>query len=138
MRARRVNRTGLWLIYTILVKVYQLRLKCMAIKYHPEQGAIVICDFTGFVKPEMIKRRPVVVVSPRFRDRPGLCTIVPCSTTKPLKMQPYHFELNTDPPLPDPYSMSPCWVKCDMIYAVSLSRLSFPAFRKDLMGRKDV
>ena len=108
----------------------------MAIKYHPEQGAIVICDFTGFVKPEMIKRRPLIVVSPRFRDRPGLCTIIPCSTTRPSKMQPYHYELNIEPPLPDPYSMSQCWVKCDMIYAVSLSRLSFPSMRKDLWGER--
>jgi len=28
----------------------------MAIQYHPEQGTIVVCDFDGFVAPEMVKR----------------------------------------------------------------------------------
>jgi len=58
----------------------------MSLLYHPKQGAIVICDFKGFVPPEMVKRRPAVIVSPRMRKREGLCTIVPLSTT--LKCSP--------------------------------------------------
>jgi mRNA interferase MazF len=49
----------------------------MSLPYHPKQGTIVICDFKGFVSPEMVKRRPAVIVSPRLRKREGLCTIVP-------------------------------------------------------------
>jgi len=41
----------------------------MSIKFNPEQGLIVICDFKGFVPPEMVKRRPAVVISPRLRQR---------------------------------------------------------------------
>ncbi len=103
----------------------------MAIKYHPEPGTIVICDFKDFKAPEMTKKRPAIVVSPRFRDRPGLCTVVPCSTTRPTSIQPYHYELVLFPSLPAPYYTSRCWVKCDMLYAVSFSRLSMPSFGRD-------
>ncbi|MEQ9178418.1 MAG: type II toxin-antitoxin system PemK/MazF family toxin, partial [Nitratireductor sp.] len=34
-----------------------------------------MCDFnTGFRVPEMVKRRPVVVISPKIKARPRLCT----------------------------------------------------------------
>lgn len=33
----------------------------MAIQIHPESGTIVICDFKGFVPPEMVKRRPAML-----------------------------------------------------------------------------
>jgi len=52
----------------------------MSIPYHPEQGTILICDFKGFIDPEMVKRRPVVVVSPRLRQRGKLCAVVPLGT----------------------------------------------------------
>jgi uncharacterized protein YifN (PemK superfamily) len=29
----------------------------MSLPYHPKQGTIVICDFKGFVPPEMVKRK---------------------------------------------------------------------------------
>jgi hypothetical protein len=34
----------------------------MAIQYAPRNGTILLCDFTG-IEPEMVKRRPVVMVS---------------------------------------------------------------------------
>ncbi|MEI6730857.1 MAG: type II toxin-antitoxin system PemK/MazF family toxin, partial [Pseudomonadota bacterium] len=49
----------------------------MAIKYHPNPGTVLTCDFSGMIEPEMIKERPVVVISPRLCSRTGLCTIVP-------------------------------------------------------------
>ena len=56
----------------------------MALKFHPKPGTILVCDFRqGFRAPEMIKRRPVVVVSPRLRNRTDLCTVVPLSTIEP-------------------------------------------------------
>ena len=40
----------------------------MALNFHPEPGMVLICDFTtGFRVPEIVKRRPVVVISPRRR-----------------------------------------------------------------------
>jgi uncharacterized protein YifN (PemK superfamily) len=43
------------------------------LKFHPEPGTILICDYsTGFKKPEMVKKRPVVTISPRLKRRDGL------------------------------------------------------------------
>ncbi len=109
----------------------------MAIQYHPDQGTIVICDFDGFVAPEMIKRRPAVVVSPRFRTRNGLCAVVPLSTTSPAQVCAYHFKLSVVPPLPAPYDAGFHWVKADMVYTVSLARLHLPFSGKDAQGKRN-
>ena len=93
------------------------------IKFHPKKGTILCCDFSkGFQPPEMVKVRPVVVITPQLLGRPGLCTVVPISTVEPKPMQPYHHKM-------DPISLTPklqksdCWAKCDMIYTVGLDRL---------------
>lgn len=108
----------------------------MAIHFHPDPGTVLICDFSGFRAPEMIKRRPVVVISPRFRQRNGLCTIVPLSLTRPRTVCDFHCELTFDPVLPDPYNAPRMWVKADMIYAVSFDRLSLPCLGKDETGKR--
>lgn len=108
----------------------------MAIQIHPEQGSIVICDFAGFVAPEMIKRRPAVVISPRLRRRDGLCTVVPLSTTPPNPICPYHFKLHVTPVLPAPYNADFHWVKADMVYTVSFQRLYLPFDGKDASGKR--
>ncbi|TAM88997.1 MAG: hypothetical protein EPN41_04700 [Candidimonas sp.] len=52
-------------------------------------GEIVICNFdTGFRVPEMVKQRPVVVISKTSTHARGLCTVVPLSTTLPVPMFP--------------------------------------------------
>jgi hypothetical protein len=84
----------------------------MAITEHPAVGALLICDFwPGFREPEMVKRRPVVVISPKIRARAGLCTVVALSTTKPTPIMPYHCEITPHPPLPLPWLPGPIWVK---------------------------
>ena len=108
----------------------------MAIYFHPEPGTIVICDFTGFKSPEMVKRRPAVAISPRLRQRGGLCTIVPLSTTPPLKIAPFHFKLHINPVLPHPFSSLFHWVKADMLYTVSFERLFLPHNGKDESGKR--
>lgn len=108
----------------------------MAIQFHPEQGTILVCDFHGLVPPEMVKRRPVIVVSPRLRRRSGLCTVVPLSTTQPADLAPYHYKLHMETPLPKPYDAQSHWVKADMIYSVGFSRLYLPFDGKDLSGRR--
>lgn len=106
------------------------------IKSHPKQGTILICDFSGFSEPEMVKRRPVIVVSKPIATRPGLCTVVALSTTEPPKVLPMHYQLEMDPPLPWPYD-APCqWVKGDMIYALSFRRFSYPKVKKDSSGKR--
>ena len=108
----------------------------MAIQFNPEQGTILVCDFSGFVAPEMVKRRPVVVLSPRLRKRDGLCTIVPLSTTTPREVAAYHFKLHVTPVLPEPYNAEYHWVKADMVYTVSFDRLMLMSSGKDASGKR--
>lgn len=96
----------------------------MPLSYYPKPGEIVLCDYrTGFLKDELQKRRPVVIVSPRLRKRGHLCTVVPLSTTDPDEVQSHHFWLELANPLPEPYSSPTMWAKCDMVGTVSMDRL---------------
>lgn len=92
--------------------------------YYPSKGDILICDYTGFKEPEMTKVRPVVVVSPRFRTRGNLCTVIPLSTTAPNPAEAYHLQLELERKMPQPFESANPWVKTDMINVVSLQRLS--------------
>ena len=108
----------------------------MAIKEHPPIGTILRCDYNhGFVAPEMVKPRLIVVVSHRIRARPGLCTVVPLSTTAPDPVMPYHVQLDISPALPEHYSSTGVWVKGDMINAVGFHRLNLVSFGKS-QGRR--
>lgn len=61
----------------------------MPLSYYPSPGEIVLCDYaTGFIPPEMVKLRPVVIVSPRLRKRGDLVAVVPLSTTAPNPAEP--------------------------------------------------
>jgi mRNA interferase MazF len=57
----------------------------MPITFIPDAGDVLMCDFsTGFVPPEMVKTRRVIVLSPRNRARiPGTYIVVPISKTAP-------------------------------------------------------
>ncbi|MEE9910537.1 MAG: type II toxin-antitoxin system PemK/MazF family toxin [Deltaproteobacteria bacterium] len=108
----------------------------MAISFHPALGTIVICDFHGFVEPEMVKRRLAIVMSPNFKGRDNLCTIIPFSTTPPKPEMPYHYKLLLDRPFPPPYDSPFQWVKADMLATVSFSRLSIPSSGKSKDGQR--
>ena len=96
----------------------------MALAYYPSAGEIVLCDYsTGFISPEMVKLRPVVVVSPRLRRRADLVAVVPLNTSPPNPAEPHHCNFTLQPPLPAPYAVPQMWAKCDMLATVSLSRL---------------
>jgi mRNA interferase MazF len=98
----------------------------MAITFHPPPGTILVCDFSeGFKVPEMVKRQPVVVISPQISGRPGLCTVVALSTSPPAPIRSYHCKLTIDPPLPRPWDATEVWVKGDMILAAGFHRLDF-------------
>lgn len=109
----------------------------MPLKYHPKTGTIVICDYkTGFQPPEMTKRRLAIVVSPEFKKRNGLCTIIPFSTTPPKPIMPYHYLLKLNPTLPQPYNSPEQWVKADMLATVSFRRLTLPFSGKEANGNR--
>src|SRR5687768_13432220 len=104
----------------------------MPIKEHPRLGAILLCDFReGFKLPEMCKRRPVVVISPKIASRPGLCTVVALSTSPPGKTMPYNCRIDLRPRLPIPWESDDIWVKGDMVNAVGFHRLDFFRLGKD-------
>ena len=95
----------------------------MAIGFHPRAGQILVCDFTGFQIPEMVKPRPVVIVSPKLPYRNEIVAIVPISTTPPTHNLPFCYRLskNYHPEEPDDL---PCWAKADMIMNLGIYRLT--------------
>lgn len=96
----------------------------MPLTYYPAPGEIVLCNYgTGFVAPEMVKLRPVVVVSPRLRRRADLVAVVPLSTTPPDPVEQHHCSFTLAVALPKPFESPQMWAKCDMIATVALSRL---------------
>jgi mRNA interferase MazF len=116
--------------------------KRMGIQYPPQVGSVLRCDFTaaeksstrGFSPPEMIKRRPVIVLA---TPSPRLCIVVPTSTTEPKSLKPFHYRIKWDPLLPKPYNTSKySWVKGDHIYTVSFDRLDLLRITRDQSGKR--
>lgn len=110
----------------------------MAIRFPVALGTILLCDYSlgGFREPEMVKRRPAVVVSPRLPYRDGLCTVVPLSTTAPLHDVKYVVPITVPMPLPTPFDAMDCWAKCDMLSTVAFDRLDLFRTRRDQTGRR--
>jgi uncharacterized protein YifN (PemK superfamily) len=79
-----------------------------------------MCDFHGYIRPEIIKIRPVIVLQ-RHPINSKLVTVVPLSTTAPQKIQRFQHQLLVNP-LPDKQHIT-CWAKCDLTATVSLARL---------------
>lgn len=109
----------------------------MGIELHPGQGVVVICDYsTGFIVPEMVKRRPAVIICKPMKGRPWLCTVVPLSTTPPAPIMDYHAEIKLPFSLPQPFDAETQWVKGDMVNAVSFDRLDLVRLDKDRSGKR--
>ncbi|MEJ1471927.1 MAG: type II toxin-antitoxin system PemK/MazF family toxin [Candidatus Sedimenticola sp. (ex Thyasira tokunagai)] len=98
----------------------------MPLTYHPKPGTILMCDFSeGFKEPEMVKNRPVIVISPKLKRRGNLATVVCISTSKPPTMEPYHCEIpRVMLPNTGFFQGKPSWVKGDMVYTVGFHRLN--------------
>ncbi len=92
------------------------------LNFQPKTGSVVYCDYKGFVAPEMVKKRPVIVVS-KHKHNSKLLTVVPISTTEPTTILEYHIEMDSKFCLLH-LSGKKSWVKCDMINVVSLDRLN--------------
>ena len=109
----------------------------MPIQFPVAPGTILLCDYSGgFRPPEMVKRRPSVVISPRLRHRDGLCSVVPLSTSEPTRDLPYVCRIELGQPLPAPFDAPICWVKADMIATVSFRRLELFRTVRDQAGRR--
>lgn len=100
-------------------------------------GTVLTCDFdNGFIIPEMVKRRPVVVISPKIVNRPFLCTVVALSTEPPKHVMPYHRQINIRPRLPVQWESDGVWIKGDMVYSMGFQRLDFLRYGKDRSGKR--
>ena len=86
--------------------------------FYLKKRLILMCDFDrgGFLAPEMVKRRRVVVL--RVFGRIALC--VPLSATEPVPLRSFHA-----PIAPGGYHAItvPVWAKADTLAHVSLERL---------------
>jgi uncharacterized protein YifN (PemK superfamily) len=95
----------------------------MPITFHPGAGTVLICDFsTGFQPPEMVKRRHVVVVSPRRRHHSGLWLVVPFSTVAPDPVEAFHHLILVGA-YPFFHPQNDVWAKADTLTCVAFRRL---------------
>jgi len=109
----------------------------MGIQYAVAAGTILLCDYdTGFRPPEMVKRRPAVVISPRLPHRDQLCTVVPLSTTPPSANVPYVCQIDLAAPLPAPFNAGTVWAKADMLATVAFWRLDLFRTKRDVDGKR--
>lgn len=93
-------------------------------RFYPKVGMILMCDFgTGFRKPEMVKKRPVIILT---EARQQLVTVVPLSTTEPIPTTQFHHWLEKQYLPNTSYFQrdNGCWVKGDMLYTVCFDRLT--------------
>lgn len=90
------------------------------ISFVPSDGMILLCDFsTGFRPPEMVKMRPVVILSRHSRNR-QTCSVVPLSTVVPADHTSRAHELDASKYF---FLNRSTWAKCDMVTSVSRERL---------------
>jgi uncharacterized protein YifN (PemK superfamily) len=105
----------------------------MPVPFQPKPRTVLYCDFEGFIEPEMIKRRPVIVLAAHKRNS-KLVTVVPLSTTAPALLETHHVKLLQNP-LPSGQAVE-VWAKCDMVAVVSTERLDLIRTGKRLQNGK--
>jgi mRNA interferase MazF len=110
----------------------------MAIKYAVKPRTVLLCDYDmgGFQSPEMVKRRPAIVLVGDLPYRKGLHTVVPLSGTPSDERAAYHCRLELSMPLPAPFSETIWWVKADMVATVGFHRLDLFRTDRDQYGRR--
>ena len=112
--------------------------EAMPIQFPPQQRTILLCDYArgGFQPPEMVKRRPALVISPRLPHRDNLVAVVPMSGSPPRPEVPYVVRLELPEPLPEPFAETIWWVKADMIATVGFQRLDLFRLGRGPEGRR--
>lgn len=103
--------------------------------FHPKRGMVPICDFGGFRRPGMTKKRPVLVVGEEGTGRVGTCVVVPLGSVAPDPVMGYHHRLDPTS-LPTGRRRSRSWAKCDMLTTVSCERLDRVLNGRDALGRR--
>ena len=105
----------------------------MALLFQPKPRSVIFCNFTGFIAPEIVKRRPVVILATHKRNS-KLVTVVPLSTTAPDPIEAHHYRFRQNP-LPDARDRE-VWAKCDMVAVVSIQRLDLLHTGRDANGKR--
>lgn len=107
-------------------------------QYPVKSRTILLCDFNagGFRAPEMVKRRPAIVLVGALPGRNNLHTVVPMSGTESPPDRKYHCRLDLPEPLPAPFNATVWWAKADMIATVGLQRLDLFQTPRDQYGRR--
>lgn len=97
--------------------------------FAPRPGTVLLCDYdlgrASRLPGEMTKRRPVIVVSMRWRRRTDPIVIVPLSTSAPVEPdeRQVRFAAGTYGFLRQDVDS---WAKCEFVSAVSTERLGQP------------
>ncbi len=92
------------------------------LKFQPKPGQLLACHFgLGFQTPEIVKTRPVLVISPKPKDNSKLCTVVPISSQAPRTIRPFHYKLPEGVVPGGKYEDA--WIKGDLVQTVGLHRL---------------
>lgn len=110
----------------------------MALQYAVKPKTILLCDYNagGFRPPEMVKRRPAVVLVGALPKRGKLLSVVPLSGTPSSADVRYHCRLQLAQPLPAPFAETIWWVKADMVATVAFDRLDLFRTERDQYGRR--
>jgi uncharacterized protein YifN (PemK superfamily) len=88
----------------------------------PEPGMVLMCDFHGYVEPEMVKNRHVIVLSSKLINSLGTVVVVPISKNMPVPFRQFHVHFPADC-----YAcFTPArehWAKCNLVAHVRFDRL---------------
>ncbi len=98
------------------------------LRFQPKEGSVIYCNYVGFIAPEMVKKRPVIVIR-KHRHNSKLLYVVPISTTEPKPILEYHIEMDKEFCLTH-LNGKRSWVKCDIINTVTLERLNLVRDKK--------
>jgi uncharacterized protein YifN (PemK superfamily) len=94
----------------------------VGLSFIPAPGSIVICNFEGYLRPEMVKKRRVVVVSPMRAFKyvaDATMIVVPLSEVEPQPLLPWHYGI----PAGRYAGLRTCWAKGDLVAHVALQRV---------------
>jgi uncharacterized protein YifN (PemK superfamily) len=94
----------------------------VGLSFVPAPGSIVICNFEGYLRPEMVKKRRVVVISPIRTFKyvtDATVIVVPLSEVDPLPVLPWHHPISGGRYI----GLKLCWAKGDLVAHVGLARL---------------
>jgi len=92
------------------------------LRFQPRPGQILVCHFgLGFQQPEIVKTRPVLVISPHRRVWSRVCVVVPISSRRPIEPMAHHYRLPDGLVPGNKYEEA--WLKGDLVTSVGSHRL---------------